>query len=64
MDMDEVPGEIKEVSRRMKVIYLEKVSDAGDPWEKLKGMFTIGKAIDVEDLIKTRWLQYDEDIGF
>lgn len=64
MDTYEVPGKIKEVSRRMKVIYLERVLDAGDPWERLKGMFTIGKEIDVEDLIKTRWLQYDEDIGF
>lgn len=58
-----IPDRIKEISKRMKVIYLEKVSERGDGWEDLNGMLTIGKEVDVENLIKSRWLEYDEDLG-
>lgn len=58
-----IPDRIKEVSKRMKVIYLEKVSEKGNGWEDLNGMLTIGKEVNVENLIKSRWSEYNEDIG-
>lgn len=58
-----IPDRIKEISKRMKVIYLEKVSERGDGWEDLNGILTIGKEVDIENPIKSRWLKYDEDLG-
>jgi 2-methylcitrate dehydratase PrpD len=49
---------VKEISRHMKVVYLEQVVETKDPWEELIGMFTIGRELNVEDLIKQRWNEY------
>lgn len=59
-----IPEQIREISRHMKVIYLGHVTETKDPWVELTGMFTIGKKIDVEELIEKRWLEYDENLGF
>ncbi|MFN4217932.1 MAG: hypothetical protein ACK4HB_01380 [Candidatus Bipolaricaulia bacterium] len=59
-----IPQQVKEISRHMKVIYLERVVETKDPWEELTGMFRIGRELSVEDLIKQRWSEYDESLGF
>ncbi|MFQ6117411.1 MAG: hypothetical protein ACE5LQ_04005 [Candidatus Bipolaricaulia bacterium] len=60
---DLVPEKIREISKSMRVIYLGQIVPIGDPWEELTGMFTIGKRLDVEDLIRERWVEYDESLG-
>lgn len=59
-----IPQQVKEISRHMKVVYLEQVVETKDPWEELTGMFTIGRELNIEDLIKQRWNEYDESLGF
>ncbi len=59
-----VPDEVRAISRHMKVIHLGYVAETGDPWAELTGMFSIGREIDAEDLIKKRWTEHDEGLGF
>ena len=59
-----VPEQVREISKYMRVVDLGYVLETKDPWKELTGMFTIGRRIDVEGLIKNRWLEYDDSIGF
>lgn len=58
-----VPEQIRQISKYMRVVYLGHVMGTKDPWGELSGMFTIGKKLDVEDLLRERWVEYDESLG-
>ena len=52
---EELPPRIREISERVKIIRFGILQEPGpSPWEKLAGMFRLGRPLNVEEMLDAR----------
>lgn len=51
----DIPGEIKQVSRNIKIVYLGvEIQKAKDPWEQITGKIMIKQKADIEERLHSK----------
>ena len=51
----DIPGEIKQVSRNIKIVYLGvEIKKAKDPWERLTGKIIMKQKVDIEEILHSK----------
>lgn len=51
----DIPGEIKQVSRNIKIVYLGvEIQKAKDPWEQLTGKIIMKRKVDIEEMLHSK----------
>ena len=54
MTIAQLPLSLREISQHMKIIRFGFMRSKKDPWEKITGLFKIGKKIAIEDIVKQK----------
>lgn len=53
---------IKEISEKVKIIRFGIVSETkGSPWDRLAGMFTVSRPVDIEEMLDARGFEETAD---
>ncbi|MFZ2411641.1 MAG: hypothetical protein WAW23_08740 [Candidatus Methanoperedens sp.] len=51
----DIPGEIKKVSRNIKIVYLGvEIQKTKDPWEQLTGKIIMKQKVDIEEMLHSK----------
>ncbi|MGB8218473.1 MAG: hypothetical protein WCE94_14345 [Candidatus Methanoperedens sp.] len=51
----DIPGEIKQISRNMKIVYLGvEIQKAKDPWERFTGKIIMKQKVDIEEMLHSK----------
>ena len=57
-----LPQRIKEISEKVKIIRFGIVSEnKGSPWDRLAGMFTVSRLVDIEEMLDARGFEETAD---
>lgn len=55
---ESVPKEIAELSKKFKVVWMEK--EEGNPWDEITGKIEVGRKVNVEELLKEKGFEENE----
>ena len=57
-----LPQRIKEISEKVKIIRFGIVHETkGSPWDRLAGMFTVSRPVDIEEMLDARGFEETAD---